>query len=124
MDCSETRETRAEMRAHAKRSRVLRDSIRDVELAGPARSHIRVGRQLQPRVLSLTTQHSPIILHLRASSFEHRAIPTMITLDLNASTSDAPARRQLANLSLAVAKCKRIVVVTGAGISCSCGIPV
>ncbi|KAL1951387.1 hypothetical protein VTO73DRAFT_536 [Trametes versicolor] len=46
-----------------------------------------------------------------------------ITLDLEASTSDAPARRTLANLSLAVAKCKKIVVVTGAGISCSCGIP-
>ncbi|KAI1788807.1 DHS-like NAD/FAD-binding domain-containing protein [Ganoderma leucocontextum] len=46
-----------------------------------------------------------------------------VTLDLDASTSDAPARRQLANLSLAVAKCKKIVVVTGAGISCSCGIP-
>ena len=113
------------MTAHAKRSRVIRDSIRDVELAGPARSHIRVGRQLQPRVLSLTTQHSPIILQSsRASSSDYRAIRTMITLDLNASTSDAPARRQLANLSLAVAKCKRIVVVTGAGISCSCGIPV
>ncbi|EJF66826.1 DHS-like NAD/FAD-binding domain-containing protein [Dichomitus squalens LYAD-421 SS1] len=47
----------------------------------------------------------------------------MLTLDLDASGADAHARRQLANLSLAVAKCKRIVVVTGAGISCSCGIP-
>ncbi|KAI0669757.1 DHS-like NAD/FAD-binding domain-containing protein [Trametes maxima] len=46
-----------------------------------------------------------------------------ITLDLEASTSDAPSRRTLSNLSLAVAKCKKIVVVTGAGISCSCGIP-
>ncbi|KAI0651995.1 DHS-like NAD/FAD-binding domain-containing protein [Trametes meyenii] len=46
-----------------------------------------------------------------------------ITLDLEASTSDASSRRALSNLSLAVAKCKKIVVVTGAGISCSCGIP-
>ncbi|RPD55876.1 DHS-like NAD/FAD-binding domain-containing protein [Lentinus tigrinus ALCF2SS1-6] len=46
-----------------------------------------------------------------------------ITLDLDASTSDAPTRRSLSNLSLAVAKCKKILVVTGAGISCSCGIP-
>ncbi|KAH9858047.1 DHS-like NAD/FAD-binding domain-containing protein [Lenzites betulinus] len=46
-----------------------------------------------------------------------------VTLDLDASASDALTRRTLANLSLAVAKCKKIVVVTGAGISCSCGIP-
>jgi NAD-dependent histone deacetylase SIR2 len=46
------------------------------------------------------------------------------TLDLAASSSDPVARRTLASLSLSVAKSKRIVVVTGAGISCSCGIPV
>ncbi|KAI0801123.1 DHS-like NAD/FAD-binding domain-containing protein [Fomes fomentarius] len=45
------------------------------------------------------------------------------TLDLDASTSDASTRRSLSNISLAVAKCKKIIVVTGAGISCSCGIP-
>ncbi|KAI0308185.1 DHS-like NAD/FAD-binding domain-containing protein [Multifurca ochricompacta] len=45
------------------------------------------------------------------------------TLDLAASLSDPVARRTLASLSLSVAKSKRIVVVTGAGISCSCGIP-
>ncbi|KAH9065768.1 DHS-like NAD/FAD-binding domain-containing protein [Lactarius vividus] len=44
------------------------------------------------------------------------------TLDL-ASFSDPATRRTLASLSLSVAKSKRIVVVTGAGISCSCGIP-
>ncbi|KAH9044509.1 DHS-like NAD/FAD-binding domain-containing protein [Lactarius pseudohatsudake] len=44
------------------------------------------------------------------------------TLDL-ASFSDPVTRRTLASLSLSVAKSKRIVVVTGAGISCSCGIP-
>ncbi|OCH87462.1 DHS-like NAD/FAD-binding domain-containing protein [Obba rivulosa] len=47
----------------------------------------------------------------------------MISLDLEASSSDASTRRALSNLSLSVAKCKKIVVVTGAGISCSCGIP-
>ena len=46
------------------------------------------------------------------------------TLDLAASSSDPVARRTLSSLSLSVAKSKRIVVVTGAGISCSCGIPV
>jgi NAD-dependent SIR2 family protein deacetylase len=46
------------------------------------------------------------------------------TLDLAASSSDPVARRTLHSLSLSVAKSKRIVVVTGAGISCSCGIPV
>lgn len=46
-----------------------------------------------------------------------------VTLDL-ASLKDAHTRRSLADLSLSVAKSKKIVVVTGAGISCSCGIPV
>ncbi|TFK98950.1 DHS-like NAD/FAD-binding domain-containing protein [Pterulicium gracile] len=44
------------------------------------------------------------------------------TLELDAS-QDASTRRTLSDLSLAVAKSKRIVVVTGAGISCSSGIP-
>ncbi|KAI0347638.1 DHS-like NAD/FAD-binding domain-containing protein [Trametopsis cervina] len=46
-----------------------------------------------------------------------------ITLNLENHASDPPTRRALAGLSLAVAKCKKIVVLTGAGISCSCGIP-
>ena len=45
-------------------------------------------------------------------------------LNLETAPSDAASRRALSQLSLAVAKCKRIVVVTGAGISCSSGIPV
>jgi NAD-dependent histone deacetylase SIR2 len=47
-----------------------------------------------------------------------------VTLDLAALKTDAHIRRTISDLSLSVAKCKRIVVVTGAGISCSCGIPV
>ncbi|KAL6298694.1 DHS-like NAD/FAD-binding domain-containing protein [Sparassis latifolia] len=46
-----------------------------------------------------------------------------VTLHLDLVSSDSSTRRSLSNLSLAVAKCKKIVVVTGAGISCSCGIP-
>ncbi|CCL98126.1 uncharacterized protein FIBRA_00120 [Fibroporia radiculosa] len=47
----------------------------------------------------------------------------VVTLDLDDCTSNPSTRRTLSNLSLAVAKCKKVVVVTGAGISCSCGIP-
>jgi NAD+-dependent protein deacetylase SIR2 len=47
-----------------------------------------------------------------------------VTLDLENYAMDMPTRRALASLSYSVAKCKKIVVVTGAGISCSCGIPV
>ncbi|EAU90600.2 hst3 protein [Coprinopsis cinerea okayama7 len=46
-----------------------------------------------------------------------------VTLDLAAAASDAQTKRVLSDLSLAVAKRKKIVLVTGAGISCSCGIP-
>jgi len=47
-----------------------------------------------------------------------------VTLDPDASATDSHVRRTLSDISLAVAKGKKIVVVTGAGISCSCGIPV
>lgn len=46
-----------------------------------------------------------------------------MTLSLS-DAKDAATRRSLSDLSLSVAKSKKIVVVTGAGISCSCGIPV
>ncbi|KAN0100282.1 DHS-like NAD/FAD-binding domain containing protein [Tylopilus felleus] len=46
-----------------------------------------------------------------------------VRLDLDASVAESSTRRALLDISLAVAKCKKIVVVTGAGISCSCGIP-
>ncbi|KII94132.1 hypothetical protein PLICRDRAFT_76683, partial [Plicaturopsis crispa FD-325 SS-3] len=46
-----------------------------------------------------------------------------LTLDFAAAATDSHTRRALTDLSLSVAKSKKIVVVTGAGISCSCGIP-
>ncbi|KAH7930382.1 DHS-like NAD/FAD-binding domain-containing protein [Leucogyrophana mollusca] len=46
-----------------------------------------------------------------------------VTLELNSAAAESSTRRALSDISLAVAKCKKIVVVTGAGISCSCGIP-
>ncbi|KAJ7109998.1 DHS-like NAD/FAD-binding domain-containing protein [Mycena epipterygia] len=47
----------------------------------------------------------------------------IVTLDFAAQKADSSTRRALSDLSLSVAKCKKIVVVTGAGISCSSGIP-
>ena len=47
-----------------------------------------------------------------------------VSLSLDKLHAEPSTRRALTNLSLSVAKCKKIVVVTGAGISCSCGIPV
>ncbi|KAG9008311.1 hypothetical protein FRB94_013473 [Tulasnella sp. JGI-2019a] len=44
------------------------------------------------------------------------------TLDLTDS-HDSLNRKTLSEVSLAVAKARRVVIVTGAGISCSCGIP-
>jgi hypothetical protein len=69
--------------------------------------------------LNLVLIH-PLLLY----STSQNSRPMITTLDLAASSSDPVARRTLHNLSLSVAKSKRIVVVTGAGISCSCGIPV
>ncbi|KAF9015601.1 DHS-like NAD/FAD-binding domain-containing protein [Cyathus striatus] len=47
----------------------------------------------------------------------------MITINLEDLSSDVHTRRTLSDISLSVAKSRKIVVVTGAGISCSCGIP-
>lgn len=43
---------------------------------------------------------------------------------LDLTEADLPTCHALESVSLAISKSKRIVVVTGAGISCSCGIPV
>ncbi|OCF40323.1 hypothetical protein I317_05890 [Kwoniella heveanensis CBS 569] len=53
-------------------------------------------------------------------------MPVTLHLDhLLESTAheDFPARRQLSDISTSIAKAKRVVVVSGAGISCSSGIP-
>jgi len=47
-----------------------------------------------------------------------------VTLNIDAAASDSYVKRTLTDISLSIAKGKKIVVVTGAGISCSCGIPV
>jgi NAD-dependent histone deacetylase SIR2 len=51
------------------------------------------------------------------------------TLDLDhlltsTKQADFPGRAALADVSSSIAKAKRVVVVSGAGISCSSGIPV
>ncbi|EPQ60379.1 DHS-like NAD/FAD-binding domain-containing protein [Gloeophyllum trabeum ATCC 11539] len=46
-----------------------------------------------------------------------------VSINLDSLATDPSGRRAFNAVSLAVAKSKKIVVVTGAGISCSCGIP-
>ncbi|OAX42645.1 DHS-like NAD/FAD-binding domain-containing protein [Rhizopogon vinicolor AM-OR11-026] len=46
-----------------------------------------------------------------------------ISLQLNTASGEPSTRRTLSDISLGVARSKKIVLVTGAGISCSCGIP-
>jgi NAD-dependent histone deacetylase SIR2 len=48
----------------------------------------------------------------------------VISLSLDAESSNSSVKKALHGLSAAVAKSKRVVVVSGAGISCSSGIPV
>lgn len=47
-----------------------------------------------------------------------------VTIDLSKEKNDFTTRAALYDLSRAVVKSKKVVVVTGAGISCSSGIPV
>ena len=48
----------------------------------------------------------------------------MLTIDLNQSSRDVPAERHLETVTNIMLKAKKTIVVTGAGISCSSGIPV
>lgn len=67
----------------------------------------------------------PFLLH--TCDINNAGMPPSLPLDhLLSSTdhADFPARRQLSDISIAIAKARRIVTVSGAGISCSSGIPV
>lgn len=60
-------------------------------------------------------------------TINNAGMPPSLPLDqLLSSTdhADFSARRQLSDISIAIAKARRIVTVSGAGISCSSGIPV
>lgn len=66
----------------------------------------------------------PFLLH--TCDINNAGMPPSLPLDhLLSSTdhADFPARRQLSDISIAIAKARRIVTVSGAGISCSSGIP-
>jgi len=74
--------------------------------------------------VSFTSWNSlPLYIGRGRAPFEQNKMP-ITTLNLETASSDSTSRRALSQLSLAVAKSRRIVVVTGAGISCSSGIPV
>lgn len=64
------------------------------------------------------------LLEIQLCQYVYSCDPMTVTLKLADAPINAQTRRALADVSLSVAKNKRIVVITGAGISCSCGIPV
>lgn len=67
----------------------------------------------------------PFLLH--TCDINNAGMPPSLPLNhLLSSTdhADFSARRQLSDISIAIAKARRIVTVSGAGISCSSGIPV
>jgi hypothetical protein len=122
-----------QVRENTRQSRVIREcelpvqSRRKRVLMSYKLHHVLDATAFQPTRFGdiwLSPSFSP--LSTLSSSFQPPTTfrPMITTLDLAASSSDPVTRRTLANLSLSVAKSKRIVVVTGAGISCSCGIPV
>ena len=70
------------------------------------------------------TNHGAWTRELNLVAGSHFQPAMTITVDLRAALTDIHLRRTLFDISRAVVRSKRIVVVTGAGISCSCGIPV
>jgi NAD-dependent histone deacetylase SIR2 len=54
-------------------------------------------------------------------AIQHLDLDTIVG---STSSVDFPKRRRLDELSASIVKAKRVVVVSGAGISCSSGIPV
>jgi hypothetical protein len=76
----------------------------------------RINRIEAPLALSVHPSESASALPSRPT------VGMVVSLDLNAT--DLASKRGLENISQAVYKSRRILVVTGAGISCSCGIPV
>lgn len=65
-----------------------------------------------------------MVVEYRPATYSFVSATMTVTLELDAAATDSHVRRTLSEISLAIAKSKKIVVVTGAGISCSCGIPV
>lgn len=91
-------------------------------------SSIRSSPQTSKHLLFLcapTYLPHPFLLH--TCDINNAGMPPSLPLDhLLSSTdhADFSARRQLSDISIAIAKARRIVTVSGAGISCSSGIPV
>jgi hypothetical protein len=76
---------------------------------------------------SVDPAHTPCLeCHRLHPTHEHcqNFCSLLMTVTLDITSLDLSTRRSLTELSLSVVKSKRIVIVTGAGISCSCGIPV
>ena len=87
-----------------------------------------VGPRTRPRDKPSTRRINKTKIQQRFAPAHHRgatSVQTMtVTLRLEDAHTDGRTRRALHELSRAVVKSTKIVVVTGAGISCSCGIPV
>lgn len=80
---------------------------------------------ITPFKVSLSTFVAPgFLLFPQDIHLRHQPLKMTVTLNFDELTTNSSTRRTLSDISLSVAKSKKIVVVTGAGISCSCGIPV